>query len=522
MEIGDYLRVLQRLWWLLLVTVAVGAGIGYVSYLVKTPEYDSSAQLFVTTQSGSSVGDAYQNNLFSQQRAVSYAGLATSEQVAARAVDQLRASVSAADLRSKITAAAVENTVLLNVTARDRDPALAQTYANAVSVQLVQLVSELETSRRGGTPAAGAIIVDDASYPTKAVGLSLLTRIGLGAAAGLFVGLLLLVLAAFSDTRLRRHANVEAVAGSPLLGSLIDDPERSKVGVIDLGSGLLSAERLRELRTNLLFSRTPDGDRVRVIAVNSPARGEGRSTVAVDLAAAFAESEYSVLLVDGDFINPTLDSLVGLTAGQRAQAERRGLSTALDDTSQLSEAVIERAGNAGFALLPAGPVPASRRQLWASESAPDIIEELRRRFDYVIIDTPASEQCADGSLVSALGDGGIVIARVGRTKNASLRKAIEALASAHAVFLGAVATFDHVGRRELAKQRKSVESRGRSSSANDETEVVSSQTAASPGGKRRAPAKTAAGRSDDDPARLRGSIDEARGSGGTRSKPGAR
>ena len=88
---------------------------------------------FVTTQSGTSVGDAYQNNLFSQERVVSYAGLATSEQVAACAVDQLKMPISPDELRSKITATPLPKTVLLDITVSDTDPVAAQTYANAVA-----------------------------------------------------------------------------------------------------------------------------------------------------------------------------------------------------------------------------------------------------------------------------------------------------------------------------------------------------------------------------------------------------
>ena len=120
-----------------------------------TREYQSTATLFVATQNGTTVTEAYQNNLFSTDRANSYATLATSEQVAARAVDQLKGSITPEELRAKISAVAAPKTVLFNVSVVDADPALAQTYANAVTDQLVGLVSELETSRRGGTPAAG-------------------------------------------------------------------------------------------------------------------------------------------------------------------------------------------------------------------------------------------------------------------------------------------------------------------------------------------------------------------------------
>jgi receptor protein-tyrosine kinase len=343
-SIGDYLRVFRRFWWLVVVAVVAGAGVGYATAYMSTPQYHSTARLFVTTQSGTSVGDAYQNNLFSQERVVSYAGLATSEQVAARAVDQLKMPITADQLRSKITATPMPKTVLLDVTVSDADPALAQTYANAVADQLVQLVSELETSRRGGTPAAGAILLDDANYPTAVAGLSLLTRVALGAAGGLIVGLLLAVLIGVLDTRVRARERVETVTRSPALGALVADPRRSDVAVTDLQSGGVAVERLRELRTNLQFARTGVGRRPQVIAVGSPSSGDGRTTTAIDLAAAFAEAGRTVVLVDGDFLNPSMVDRLSLTDEERSQAAQRGLGTAMAGSHDVMSAVIRSPG----------------------------------------------------------------------------------------------------------------------------------------------------------------------------------
>lgn len=455
MALADYLRVLRRLWWALILIVALGAGVGYGSSLLHTPQYESRAQLFVTTQSGSSVGDAYQNNLFSQQRAVSYAGLATSQQVAARAADQLKTGISSEDLRSRISAAAIENTVLLEITARDSDPATAQLYANAVAVQLVQLVSELETSRRGGTPAAGAVIVDEADFPTTAVGLSLLDRIAFGAAGGFLVAILLIVLAAFADTRTRRKDSVETATRSAVLGALVDDPERSDAAATDLKGGGIAVERLRELRTNLMLSSSLTGRSSVAVAVTSPSRGDGRSTVAIDMAVVIAESGHSVLLVDGDLVRPALADRCGLDGEQSTRAARGGLSTVLRGRDELVDVVIDKPGGLPISFVPAGPAPAEGRQHWASNVAPELLSAMKRNFDYVIIDTPPMNHNADGALIASLGDGAIVLARIGRTKNADLKTSIGALARANAVFLGAVVTCEPGHRRELASERKS-------------------------------------------------------------------
>lgn len=394
------------------------------------------------------MGDAYQNNQFSQERVFSYAGLATSEQVAARAVDQLKASITADELRSKITAVPLPQTVLLDITATDSDPATAQLYANAVADQLVNVTNELETSRRGGESAAGAILVDDASFGTKVKSMGPIVGAVMGALAGLFLGIIAAVILGVSDTRVRRRERVEDVTGNALIGTLVETAGQS--GVIDLTEGGLATERLRELRTNIQFARCSNGDRPHVITIVSPGPQDGRSTTAADLAAVFAESGHSVLLVDGDLVNPALPRVLDLSEAEQARADEKGLTTLLIRQSTLAESTI-RVG--AFRLLPAGPVPATRRQLWGDDAAAQVIEELRAQFDYVIIDTPPLIKYSDGTVPAALGDGAVLLGRIGHTKAAGLRKALAVLEAAHAELIGVVATGEPVHRKDLAETK---------------------------------------------------------------------
>ena len=446
MEIKDYLRIFGRLWWVIVVLAVVGAAIGWATWQFSSREYQSTATLFVATQNGTTVTEAYQNNLFSTDRANSYAILATSEQVAARAVDQLKGSISPEELKSKITAVAAPKTVLFNVSVTDSDPALAQTYTNAVANQLVGLVSELETSRRGGTPAAGAVVVDEADYPTAPVGMGLWIRVGIGAAAGLLVGLLAAISMGVADRRVRGREPVEDNTNSSLIGGLPVDAARANVPVADLDKDTDYAERLRELRTNLRFARVADeADRPTVVAITSPSAGDGRTTVAVDLAAALAESGRKVVLVDGDFRNSALAGRLPLTGPAKDAAATRGLSTAITGESTAVEAIISDVpvgGRHRFAFLPTGPTPPRPGEMWASDRATELLDELAANYDYVIIDTPPLGKYNDGALISALSDGALLLARIRQTTSSGLRRAVQTLKAANAALIGTVATFE--------------------------------------------------------------------------------
>lgn len=457
MGIGDYLRIVRRYWWVAVVVTLMGGGIGYALAATSVPMYESTARLFVSTQGGTSVGEAYQNNLFSQERVVSYAGLATSEQVAARAANQLKSGISTDDLRSRISAHPVDKTVLLDVAVRDSDPGTAQTYANAVSDQLVEVISELETSRRGGSPAAGAVVVDDATYPQLPVGPTILARILLGVAAGLAAGLVLTILVGLLDTRLRRTAAAQAATDSLVLATLPADPGRPELDVADIDAGGPYVERLAELCTNLQFARTTGGARPRVLAVTSANRGEGRTTLVIDLAAALTASGHRVAVVDADLSNPTLAERLGLTADQRSAARRRGLSTVLAGDHDVTKVVIADAGGHGFDVVPAGPVPAASSRLWPATDAGDALAALRDQFDYVLIDTPPLSLRTEGALVAGFGDGALVVVRLGQTRLPAVRRAIATLRATHTEIVGTVATFETGHRREIARHRRTLQ-----------------------------------------------------------------
>jgi Mrp family chromosome partitioning ATPase len=155
--------------------------------------------------------------------------------------------------------------------------------------------------------------------------------------------------------------------------------------------------------------------------------------------------------VEGDLLNPTLVTTLGLSDGDRSRAAQSGLGTALAGDHGVAAAVIPSPGGAPFALLPAGPSPTSRRPLWGDENAARLIDELREAYDYVVIDTPPLASVSDGAAVAALGDGAIVLARIGHTKTKPLRAALQVLDAANAELLGTVITCEPGHKRDVPK-----------------------------------------------------------------------
>lgn len=175
-----------------------------------------------------------------------------------------------------------------------------------------------------------------------------------------------------------------------------------------------AAEQYRVLYQRLarLAARRP----VRVVAITSAGRGEGRTTTAANLALTAAQEGRSVVLVEADVRRPSLAAWLDL-------APRAGLAEVLDGTAELAQALV-RKGN--LAVLCAGAVrdPAAVAR---SPRVAAVMEQLRAAYEHVILDAPPALAFADGDRLAAAADLAVLVVRAGVTPRAAVRLALEAL-----------------------------------------------------------------------------------------------
>src|SRR4051794_38647002 len=134
------LNALRVAWWLPVVGLVVGAGTALSLSLLATPLYSAHTQLFVSTTDSRSTSEVFQGSQFSQQRVASYAQLLGGEELAKRVIASQRLDLTPQQLAQMVSATAVPDTVLLDVTVTDVDPARAQRIATAVGSEFTKLV----------------------------------------------------------------------------------------------------------------------------------------------------------------------------------------------------------------------------------------------------------------------------------------------------------------------------------------------------------------------------------------------
>ncbi|MDV6241208.1 polysaccharide biosynthesis tyrosine autokinase [Rhodococcus opacus] len=431
MEIQDYLRILQSRWKIIAITTVVAILGALGASLLTTPIYEASTRLFVSTSAGSSVNEVYQGNLFSQQRVTSYTKLLTGETLAQRTIDKLDLGGTASALASQVKASSAPDTVLIDVKVQDPSPERARDIANALSDEFVVMARELETPEKGGAPAARVVVEQQAQTPSTPVSPKTLRNLALGAAVGLLLGIAFAVLRDRLDNTVKDRRTVEELAGSALIGTIPFDKERQTQQAINFAEGnSSSAESYRELRTNLQFLEVDNPPRVIVVTSSLPT--EGKTTTAINIALVLAEGGQNVCLVEGDLRKPRVSKYLGVVGSV-------GLSSVLAGKADL-DAVLQPTQYSGLTVLASGPIPPNPSELLGTETARQVLADLRGRFDYVIVDASPLLPVTDATVLTAMSDGALVIARHAETKRDQLSRAVGNLHSVGATILGTIIT----------------------------------------------------------------------------------
>jgi capsular exopolysaccharide synthesis family protein len=161
----------------------------------------------------------------------------------------------------------------------------------------------------------------------------------------------------------------------------------------------------------------------KIIAVTSSIKGEGKTTTTANLAVIMSrEFSKRCLVIDGDFRNPSLGKLF------KAAPDTLGLADVIAKKCRI-ESAIKQGATKNLALLTTGQLTKQENNIWTSEEIKVILAEVRKWFDYILIDAPPILPLCDVSVLSELVDGILVVVRAGETPEALVSQALSSLGS---------------------------------------------------------------------------------------------
>lgn len=276
------------------------------------------------------------------------------------------------------------------------------------------------------------------------VGPQLIRYLGIGGFLGFAAFCGLAYLLELADRSYRGPDEIASDLGMPIVGHLpltslannkrVDAKIDSSVVTVHKSKSSVS-EAFRGIRTALFFNNQQGN--MKVIQVTSPIPGDGKSTIASNLAVSIAQSGRKVCLVDCDLRRPRVSKIFGVGSDV-------GLVQVINDKSKLDEA-IQASSIENLSILSCGRRPANPAELLSSERFQSIISELRSRFDYVILDTPPVLVVSDPATVAPIADGVILTVRLRRNLKPIAIRASQMLHAMNANMIGVVVNGVGVG-----------------------------------------------------------------------------
>jgi tyrosine-protein kinase len=437
-ELSEYLDILRRRWLGVVIITLTTLALASAVTVALPKKYTATTRLFIAV-AGDSVTDLAQGSNFAEKQMSSYAEVATSPRVLAPVITQLGLKTTPKDLAESVEATVPVDTVILEIAATDRDPAQAAQIANAVGRELANAAADLSPQKLDGTEPVVATTIAEAEVPDKASFPKTLQNLGVGLILGLLLGLGVAVLRHVLDTKVRNENDVRALTDSPILGVVAYDQEVSSHPVILRDRPLAApSEAVRRLRTNLQFIDI--GNRSKSIVISSSIPGEGKSTIAINLAVSLADAGARVILVDADLRRPSIAEYLGIEGGV-------GLTTVLIGRAEVAD-VVQPLGRTSLDLLPAGQIPPNPSELLGSTAMADLLEQLSTSYDMVLLDSPPLLPVTDAVVLSNLAGGALVVVGVDRIHRPQLQQSLGSLETAGAHLFGVV--MNKIARREAA------------------------------------------------------------------------
>lgn len=417
-DLVKLIRFVLKRCWLIVLCAEIGFGAMYIRTTRFMPDtYTASGTMYVNNGNPNMEQYQYtnQNDLDSAVRLIdTYLIVVKSEKVMKAVVNQLSddyPGIQARYISSTLSMASVSETGVASVRSTTNDPKLSRDIVNAVldaaPEEIIRVVS-----------AGNIEIIDYAIAPMLPDGKGAFNKGILGAMVGaVFAGCALLVMFLMNQ-RITDTKDLTDNYTPPVLASIQrikEDNEKAGAFLLTKATDMGIVENYAKLRMNLLYTLV--GKDTKVVVVTSAVAGEGKSTIAANLAISCAMGDKKVLLVDGDLRRASQSRIFELSD------HTKGMSEVLVGACKWQDVILKSIkGNVD--LLPAGHFPPNPTELLGSNEMLALLKELEQAYDLVLLDMPPINIVSDPLVLSNSVAGCIFVTRQDYSDHREIRKAL--------------------------------------------------------------------------------------------------
>ena len=400
--LAEYFQAFQKFFFgVLALVILAGGGSFLTAKLRYQPVYEAYTSFVVG--SNRAVGYSYYDNVTAEQLGKTFPYLVTSGVLK----DVVARDLGIGAVTSEIQASVMENTNLFTIRVRDASPETAYRVMKSVITNYPEVAEYI-------IGATTLTVVDESGVPAVPVNSQDALRAGTyGAAAGLAAAFLLLFLYVRTRKTIHWADDIKKLTNAAFLGNLPQAKIKKRSSVKEQTITICNPKVPDAFKEAVQLIRTRMEDRIigksdcPVLLVTSAVPGEGKTTVAVNLAEAFAKKKYRVVLLDGDLRNPSVMKCMGLIG-----RKERGIAAVLKGQMDWEEALTD-CRDLTLKILPGAGSTQNPAGLLRSVRMKTMIESLKEEADLLIIDTPPCGVLSDAALFGGIADGAVLVVHQG-------------------------------------------------------------------------------------------------------------
>lgn len=436
----DFLKVFRRMWGRVVLLAMVGTLLmAYQTDKQYLPYYTASSTFTINIcqeqQGDISSSSNFFDNEAAEQMAITFPYILTSGVLQKKAAQELGVSA----VPGAIHASVLEGTNILTLSVTDTDPERAYKTLQAV-VNNYPSVSEVIVGK------VNMRLLDETGVPSAPDNVKDLVSGGVkGAVFGVALGILWVAVVTLLRKTIRREEDCPRLVNQRCLGTLpfVRFKERSKkkehyLNILNEDISIEFKEGIRMIRNKV--ERHAKDNSLKTILVTSALAGEGKSTLAVNLAISLAQEGRKVALVDCDLRNPSDSEILNVE-------KTKGLVDYLNKAAKVNECIyspseLEIDQKIKFIFMPGGKAVADGTPLLGSERMKWVIDFFKDRMDYVILDSAPVGLLTDASVLAQHADGALFIVKKDYARIDHILDGMEHLAESNIQIIGCVLNGD--------------------------------------------------------------------------------
>lgn len=421
----DFFKTVKKFWIVFAaITVVITVLYSGFTYMQYEPYYQAQATFSVNSESSSLVSGG---SMGSEQVKESLPYILQSNVMKNLVKDELELSYFPAQMSLDVKENV--NMFILNVTAQDPET------ATNVMHSVVNNISQASVYVLGKISVEILDVVSASSNPANYLNLKM--NIAAGFIGGLFVCCLIAFAYTVTSKKIKREEDFKKSLSITCISTVPQITFKKRRKQFDkhihiyndkVGFGFL--ESMRTIRTRV--EREANKLHAKVIMVTSSIPGEGKSTIAANLAMSLAEKGRKVILVDMDLRNPSIVKVLG-----KEELTGKGTADALKKSSSMTE-VIQRIDDWHLSVMIGGKPVSDPSKVLNVSSIKKLVEALKAQYDYVILDTPPAAMLVDASVIASCADCAVYVVKQDYARTSQIAEGLDALSTSRTPVIGAI------------------------------------------------------------------------------------